>query len=510
MLNTRKTNRELINEVSSLRARVSELEKLTADRTNTKEALQRERDFISAVLDTVGALVLVLDAEGRIVRFNRACEQLTGYSFAEVEGAFFWNLFLIPEELEHVKSVFAQLQAGQSPNAYENVWKTKAGEQSLIAWSNTALFDDSGSVEYIVATGIDVTARRRAEMQVRQLSRAVEQSPSTVVITDVEGNIEYANPKFTEITGYAFDEVIAQNPRLLKSGVVAPEVFDDLWATITAGKEWRGEFLNRKKNGDLYWELASISPIRDEGGRITHFLKVGEDITERKQAEEALDAFAHTVAHDLRNPLNLVIGYADVLEQDWSALDQEAQRKYLHAIARNGRKMSEIIEALLLLAGVRKMSVPMSPLHMSGIVADAVARLADVIDRHDAEIVLPDTWPVVLGYGPWVEEVWANYLSNAIVYGGRRPRVELGTNADEAGMIRFWVRDNGSGIPSERLPDLFKPFTQLDRVHAGGHGLGLSIVRHIVEKLGGQVDVESEMGAGSVFSFTLPGAPEEG
>jgi PAS domain S-box-containing protein len=500
----------MMDEVSSLRGRVSELEMQTAERTNTKEELQKEQDFVSAVLDGVGVLVLVLDTEGRIVRLNQACEQLTGYAFAEVDGEFFWDLFLLPEELEHVKSVFAQLRAGQFPNEYESVWRTKAGEQSLIAWSNTALLDDSGSVEYIVATGIDVTARRHAEMQVRQLSRAVEQSPSTVVITDVDGNIEYANPKFTEITGYTLDEVMAQNPRLLKSGVVAAEVFDDLWATITAGKEWRGEFCNRKKNGELYWELASISPIRDEEGRITHFVKVGEDITKRKQAEEALDAFAHTVAHDLRNPLNLVIGYAEVLEQDWGTLDQEAQARYLNAIVRNGRKMSDIIEALLLLAGVRKMSVPVSPLHMAGIVADVVARVADLVDRHKAEIVLPETWPVVMGYGPWVEEVWANYLSNAIVYGGRPPRVELGASADAGGMIRLWIRDNGPGIPPERLPDLFKPFTRLDQVHTGGHGLGLSIVQHIVEKLGGQVGVESKMGEGTVFSFTLPGAPEGG
>jgi PAS domain S-box-containing protein len=132
------------------------------ERQQTEAALKKERNFISAVIDTSSALVVVLDQKGRIVRFNTACEQTTGYSFDEVRDRYFWNLFLIPEEVESVKTVFVKLQAGQFPNELENYWVTKDGSQRLIAWSNTALLDNQGSVEYVIGTGIDITERQQA------------------------------------------------------------------------------------------------------------------------------------------------------------------------------------------------------------------------------------------------------------------------------------------------------------------------------------------------------------
>ena len=260
----------------------------TTPRAPSKDALRKERDLFSAVIDTAAVLVVILDPHGQIVRFNRACEQVTGYGFDEVKGKPFWDVFLIPEEAEAVKGVFGRLRAGQFPNEHENHWMTKDGRRRLIAWSNTALLDDHGSVEYIVGTGIDITERRQAMEQLRQLSRAIEQSPSSIIITDTAGNIEYVNPKFTQVTGYAVEQVAGKNPRLLKSGETPPEEYERLWKTITSGGEWRGEFHNKKKNGELYWESASISPITDAHGGITHFLAVKEDITQRKEMEEAL------------------------------------------------------------------------------------------------------------------------------------------------------------------------------------------------------------------------------
>jgi two-component system, sensor histidine kinase and response regulator len=309
---------------------------------------------------------------------------------------------------------------------------------------------------------------------------------------------------------------------LLKSGEQPAEFYADMWRAIGAGQEWRGEFSNRKKNGEIYWEFASISAVRDATGRVSHYVKVAEDITERRRAEQALreyareletrnaelDAFAHTVAHDLKNPLNLVGGFAHMLQRTWQTLPSEQVEKYLHRIAKNARRMDNIIEELLLLAGVRKQDVELVPLDMASIVTEAQSRLTDLIDEYDAEISVPHTWAEGLGHGPWVEEVWVNYLSNGIKYGGRPPRLELGATADEEGMVRFWVRDNGPGLTQEQQARLFVPFTQMAQVRVGGHGLGLSIVRRIVEKLGGQVGVESAHveGQGSLFFFALPAA----
>jgi len=219
---------------------------------------------------------------------------------------------------------------------------------------------------------------------------------------------------------------------------------------------------------------------------------------------EDLDAFAHTAAHDLKSPLGPMVGLAHVLEKDYTELPDEDVRRYLGIIAQSGRKMGNIIDEMLLLAGVRKTEkLEMGPLDMGNIVAEGLDRLSHMIDEYQAEIIAPENWPVAVGYGPWVEEVWVNYLNNALRYGGQPPRVELGSTVQADTMIRFWVRDNGLGLTSEEQARLFTPFERLDQVRAKGHGLGLSIVRRIVEKLGGEVGVESQVGQGSVFSFTL-------
>jgi signal transduction histidine kinase len=166
-----------------------------------------------------------------------------------------------------------------------------------------------------------------------------------------------------------------------------------------------------------------------------------------------------------------------------------------------------MIDSMLLLAGVHRRPVEIAPLDMASVVAEAQGQLALMIRDYQAEISAPQTWPVALGYRPWVEVVWLNYLSNAIKYGGHPPRLQLGATVpeDTEGMVRFWVRDNGPGLAPEEQAQLFSRFTRLAPDRANGHGIGLSIVQGIVDKLGGQVGVESQMGMGSTFSFTLPG-----
>ncbi len=222
-----------------------------------------------------------------------------------------------------------------------------------------------------------------------------------------------------------------------------------------------------------------------------------------------LDAFAHTVAHDIKNPLNLVMGHAELLLHAGEKLSTSGLQS-VRAIVTAGKKIDNIIEALMLLHGARKAEdVRISPLDMAAIAREACGRIEDLIESTRAEIVLPQSWPVVWGYSPWIEEVWANYLSNAVKYGGEPPRIELGATALEDGRVRFWVRDNGAGLTAEEQSQLFVPFGRLEQARIEGHGLGLSIVRRIVEKLGGEVGVESAPGAGSTFSFTLPQKPPD-
>jgi signal transduction histidine kinase len=229
-----------------------------------------------------------------------------------------------------------------------------------------------------------------------------------------------------------------------------------------------------------------------------------------------LNAFAHTVAHDLKGPLGLVKGYLMLMEENLGDEPDALMQKALQVTLQQSTKMNSIIEALLLLAGVRNMEVEVEALNMDQIIGEALSRLEQDIEMHDAEIVVPDTWPVASGYPLWIEEVWVNYISNAIKYGGIPPRLELGAcivpsngSNDPAGgskMIDFWVKDNGPGLSVKEKSRLFTPFTRLHSARAAGHGLGLSIVERIVSKLGGEVRVTSTgvAGDGSTFYFSLP------
>jgi PAS domain S-box-containing protein len=251
-----------------------------------------------------------------------------------------------------------------------------------------------------------------------------------------------------------------------------------------------------------------------------------EHVRELQARNEELDAFAHTVAHDLKNPASTIINYAEALEQERNTLPDEVELDFLATLTQHARKMTTIIDELLLLSRVRGMEeISTHPLRMGRIVTEAQKRLRDLIEEYQAEITAPEVWPVVLGYGPWVEEVWVNYLSNALKYGGQPPRIDLGFTIHDSGLrssldegveieshkseIKFWVRDNGPGLSPEEQARIFTPFERLHQTHTEGHGLGLPIVQRIVQKLGGQVGVESEgiPGQGSAFFFTLPSMP---
>lgn len=240
-------------------------------------------------------------------------------------------------------------------------------------------------------------------------------------------------------------------------------------------------------------------------GRLEQTLsQMEEEIEERKRQVAELDAFAHTVAHDLKTPLTLIVGFSDLVRNNYKLMSPNDLDSSLHRIEKATYRAINIVEELLLLASVRKQDVSLSEVEMNTVVENVIDRFAYLIEENQAQISVPAEWPVAIGYGPWLEEVWANYISNAIKYGGSPPHVELGATKQKNGMIRFWVRDNGGGLPPEKLAVLFTEFIRLSELQIEGHGLGLSIVQRIMSKLGGRVGVESELGKGSEFYFLLP------
>ncbi len=275
----------------------------------------------------------------------------------------------------------------------------------------------------------------------------------------------------------------------------------DIIGVLELVNKLSGDFLASDLN--LAETLAAFVEVAIENARLVEQLR--QYAKELETHNDELDAFAHTVAHDLKNPLAVLAGFAGLLRSRFTRMSDEEIAQTIDRIERNAYKMSNIIDELLILASVRKVEeVAIVPLDMATIAEEAVTRLAEMIADEDAEVVLAETWPAALGYGPWIEEVWVNYLSNALKYGGDSPQVTLGATESANGHVRFWVRDNGPGLTPSAQSKLFALFERLDQTRARGHGLGLSIVRRIVEKLGGEVGVESEVGKGSLFWFSLP------
>ncbi|HSH02216.1 MAG TPA: ATP-binding protein [Anaerolineae bacterium] len=229
---------------------------------------------------------------------------------------------------------------------------------------------------------------------------------------------------------------------------------------------------------------------------------------ELEASNRELDAFARTVAHDLKTPLTPIMGMAELLQAYYGGQMDEQGQRFLEVIQRNAQKMTTIIDALLLLSKLRHQAPEMEDLDSFLVALEALGRFSHVVEEKDAEIIKQEVWPSAWGYGPWVEEVWANYIGNALKYGGDPPRVEIGGTDLGDGWVRFWVRDNGAGITQEMQETLFTPFTRFHVDRADGHGLGLSIVERIIHKFGGQVGVESQLGSGSEFWFTLPATRE--
>ena len=237
-----------------------------------------------------------------------------------------------------------------------------------------------------------------------------------------------------------------------------------------------------------------------------------EYVIELEKRNMELTAFARTVAHDLKNPINGIVCFSERLLAMYvnDAIYDSNTENYLQLINESGQKMVDIIDALLLLAGAKQENVKTQPLDMSYIIKQVVEkRLVHICREFQGKINWPDDWPIAIGYAPWVEEIWANYLSNGLKYSGQPPCLQLGAAQQNDGMIRFWVHDNGVKLSKKAQDKLFTPFTRLHKTQAEGHGLGLSIVLQIVTKLGGQVGVETDGPKGNTFYFTLPATQTE-
>ncbi len=392
------------------------------------------------------------------------------------------------------------------------------GELASLALENARLNDESQR---------ELAERIRAEANLRKLSVAVEQSPVTIIITDTAGTIEYVNPHFTEMTGYRPEEAIGLNPRILKSGETSAEEYRQLWDTILAGGEWRGEFHNRNRNGELYWEQAYISPIRDSSHCITHFIAIKEDISERKQLEsqlrhsqkmEAIGQLAGGIAHDFNNILTAIIGYSSIMQlklPDNSQLKKSAEQ--ITATAERGASLTQG-----LLAFSRKQATNPVVVDLNEILDRVHQLLLRLISADiNLEINISSHGLPVMADSVQIEQVLMNLATNArdaLPKGGAIAITAEAISMDsefvlargfgkpgDYAMLTF--ADNGEGIGDEIVKHVFEPFYTTKGI-GKGTGLGLSIVYGIIKKHNGYITCHSSIGTGTTFHVYLPLLPD--
>jgi PAS domain S-box-containing protein len=391
-----------------------------------------------------------------------------------------------------------------------------------------ALQKAHGELEHRVAERteeltIEISDRKQAEEELRKLSRAVEQSPAMTIITDPAGNIEYVNPRFTEVTGYTLQEVAGTTPRVLKSGETSPETYRELWKTITTGKEWWGELRNRKKDGTLYWASTSISPITNQEGTVTHLLGISEDITQRKRIEDEArrhrDELAHfgrvsimgematSLAHELNQPLTVISGCAQLaLDKLRSGKDKpEELGDPLAQAAEQADRANEIIRRVRNF--VQKTDQEPQAIDMNDTMQDVFNLLRSDAREHgvDIKLDLADNLPTVTADPIQIQQVIVNLAHNGIEAMSESPSTSrlltICTSKRRNATVEVAVHNGGKAISSEHLQHVFDPFFT---TKPGGLGMGLSISRTIVEAHGGTLWAESAPESGTVFRFTLP------
>ncbi|WP_275099053.1 PAS domain S-box protein [Sedimenticola hydrogenitrophicus] len=477
-------------------------------------------------LENIELVAVALDRQGLITFCNDYFLRLTDWKRKDVIGKAWIETFIPDEFKADMLGIIDRMRhPEQFPPRYEGRVLARDGSLLLIAWNNTLSYNPAGAVIGVTGIGEDITEQRRSEEELRKLNRAVEQSPSVVMITNRQGLIDYVNPKFTEVSGYTREEVVGRNPRILKSGETSKAEYKNLWATVYRGEEWRGEFHNRRKSGELYWESATISAIRNPEGEITHFLAVKEDITEHKrleaeveernrelsknQALAAMGRMASMIAHDLRNPLSSVKMTLQILGKqngDQALAETDELRQIsLEQI----RYMEEILSDML------TYSKP-DALNPEWITIDRVIDMAiglsqRKIEEFDVQVSTQyhPGLPTLYGDATKLRQVFSNLITNAAqsTDGIHRPRVAIDVMV-ELGLsgtcIRVDICDNGNGIDPEERERLFEPFFT---TRTKGTGLGLAIVKRILDQHRAAIELLPNEPQGTRVSVVLPISP---
>jgi PAS domain S-box-containing protein len=484
-----------------------------------EELLYSEMKY-SSLFENAYSIMMILDPDSqRVVDANNAAAKFYGYSVDDLKKLSLKDITTVAEE--EIKTSIEDAITFIN-NRFVRLHKLSDGSKRFVEVYSSPIIINGKAFLFSVIN--DIHKRILAEENLKKLNKAIEQSPVSVIITNRDGNIEYVNPKFCELTGYTFDEVFNQNPSILKSGEQSTEYYRNLWSTITSGKNWSGEFKNRKKDGSYYWESASISPLFDEQGHITHFVAIKEDITERKLKEEELrlakeaaeesnrlkSNFLANMSHELRTPLVGILGYADILSNEV----KEAEHKEMAGtIIQSGQQLVDTLNSILDLSRIEsnQNNLEINTYELKTILNETCALFQSVAKNKNLfiRLNLPSEDIYIDSDTHLLNKIFNNLINNALKFtttGGVTINVDFDLEQNGK-FINIDIIDTGIGIPEDFKKVIFEPFRQasegLSRVY-GGTGLGLTLTKKFVELINGTISVSSYVGNGSTFTIKLP------
>ena len=500
--------------------------------------IEKTLQLFEGTLNNVGQAIAVFDDECNLLVSNDEFGNITGCPKEWLLPGVAYSKFLFLEDDNVRLCSLSQLdREGERLKKTGQRWESFYKDGRVIDCS-TNVMPNGGFV--LVAR--DVTEQREEAEIIRRLSYAVEQSPVEVIITDVNGNIEYVNQKFVDNTGYDKEYAVGRKTSMVRSGQTPNQYYEHLWKTLKEGKNWSGEVLNKRKDGSVFWQQLSVAPMYDPNGNVKNYLATKENIDERKQAEAELaqhrdhlqelveersrelitardeaeqanrakTEFLSSMSHELRTPLNGILGFAQLLEMNRQEALSETQNDYVQHILKAGQHLLGLISEILDLAKIEagKMALNLEQINISQMMLESIALISNM--AQDKELTINDMVSSgdfhVFGDGIRVKQTIVNVLSNAVKYNRDGGEVMVTAQINDDGMLALSITDTGYGIPSEKMDDLFTPFNRLgaEGQNIEGSGIGLTITRKLMHMMGGEITANSEEGVGSTFTLLMP------